>query len=926
MKNRIILLVFFITNVLCYAQQTSSIFDPPVKPPVIDIPITEINDNTVSAMPSNVDVTPMGAASYSIPIQVPPGTNGFQPNIAISYNSQAGFGAMGIGWNISGLSQIERGGKNFYHDGPKVEKNHITFTDEDQLYLDGQRLILLSGKHMKLGAVYGFEVENYARVTIKQIDFQQSNHGLCLELKTKEGAIIQYAANNYISYKGLNNNTLYWKISKSIDVHGNVINYEYSKDYRTLKRITYAKGANSIEFKYLPNDKNPQKKYIKNFELVNDSLLSSIQIKQGGVYVDKYKFNYEVADTYKRLVSIDYSVFKAFQVGKEPIFTTDQQTDSASTYPVQNHNTANNGTLSGFKYLNTTRIGWGENATLQNVEVESGFVPDYDRMYIGDIDGDGKNDYIYLNYSDNSDCYIRVKFRKTGKLQQIAFNKYSKQKPMVLIQDINLDGQDEVVLLYEKAYMHNIEFPNGELPEDYDIYFEQHTSYEKHLKLFAYDKRLNELVEMQDIKLTNFGEPSPPRYYNNYNIISAFFGYINDDIYPDLRILVDKPVGGEQSKVYIGEYVYRSGRLEPLYKTEFETVKSVPISDTKNWNKSVLGDFDGNGVLDLFHGKSTSLVNNVINYSDKFNIIESGVWRVWQIGHLSSSEGNDWIDRAVPYSIDIDGDNRTDMLIQYQEQNNHSWRVLMNNGINNIPKMEHINIIEASMTIEADNDYKIPIDYNGDGLMDFVVVDECHDPINKRERRFTHTKWWFYKNDNGKLVQDKVFITNYEISYKSNEERHPVVADINNDGVDDIVYYENGRIKAFTMYEANKANLVHKITNGLGKVYDISYKYNDNFESNESRNTELRYNINGVRILNIPLILVDQLWTNSKQNRNYTYGKILYHNTKGFMGFDKISTIDIFCEPKGCIPFTSKIETEMIFEPVGRNRYFNIML
>lgn len=83
---------------------------------------------------------------------------------------------MGIGWNISGVSQIERGGKNFYHDGPKVEKNHITFTDEDQLYLDGQRLILLSGKHLQLGAVYGFEVENYARVTIKQIDFQQSGY------------------------------------------------------------------------------------------------------------------------------------------------------------------------------------------------------------------------------------------------------------------------------------------------------------------------------------------------------------------------------------------------------------------------------------------------------------------------------------------------------------------------------------------------------------------------------------------------------------------------------------------------------------------------------------------------------------------------------------------------------------------------------
>ena len=72
--------------------------------------------------------------------------------------------------------------------------------------------------------------------------------------------------------------------------------------------------------------------------------------------------------------------------------------------------------------------------------------------------------------------------------------------------------------------------------------------------------------------------------------------------------------------------------------------------------------------------------------------------KVWQDGHQSSSEGNDWIDRAVPYGMDINGDNRTDLLIQYQEQNNHSWRVLINNGINGIPKMEHIDIIEASCT------------------------------------------------------------------------------------------------------------------------------------------------------------------------------------------------------------------------------------
>ena len=104
------------------------------------------------------------------------------------------------------------------------------------------------------------------------------------------------------------------------------------------------------------------------------------------------------------------------------------------------------------------------------------------------------------------------------------------------------------------------------------------------------------MVEKQDIKLTDFGTTTPP-YYLSYKIVSAFFNYIDNDIYPDLRIIIDKEVDKGPNAIYMGEYVYRSGRLEPLYQTPFETVKYVPVEEIVNWNKSVLGDFDGNGFL-----------------------------------------------------------------------------------------------------------------------------------------------------------------------------------------------------------------------------------------------------------------------------------------------------------------------------------------
>ncbi len=43
------------------------------------------------------------AAVYEIPIDVPVGVNGWQPQISIAYNSQGGSFILGKGWDISGI-------------------------------------------------------------------------------------------------------------------------------------------------------------------------------------------------------------------------------------------------------------------------------------------------------------------------------------------------------------------------------------------------------------------------------------------------------------------------------------------------------------------------------------------------------------------------------------------------------------------------------------------------------------------------------------------------------------------------------------------------------------------------------------------------------------------------------------------------------
>jgi hypothetical protein len=94
----------------------------------------------VGSIGGNINVSVIGGAVYTIPLEIPQGVNGMQPEIGIIYNSQSGNGLLGYGWNINGVSTITRTGSTLYHDGKMTSAD---FSADDRFLLDGQRLIMV---------------------------------------------------------------------------------------------------------------------------------------------------------------------------------------------------------------------------------------------------------------------------------------------------------------------------------------------------------------------------------------------------------------------------------------------------------------------------------------------------------------------------------------------------------------------------------------------------------------------------------------------------------------------------------------------------------------------------------------------------------------------------------------------------------------
>lgn len=257
-------------------------------------------------------VNGMGAATYTIPVEAPQGVGGLRPDITLTYNSQSGNGACGVGFAKSGVSTITRVARSVYYDG---SAKGITRDAADAYALDGRRLLLLSGSEGHDGARYGLEDDPVT-------EFMMHGRGAEQWWEARKGGITLKFGSTPDGRDISGSCVVVWHVDHVTDSRGNFIEYAYSggratdqtvKDGLTstyLIEIRYGGNAshglgciNSVKFEYEPRpDKIPTIAYGRKGQ-VSYRLKSITSATKSAVY-RRYDVSYAVDGGISKVTSV----------------------------------------------------------------------------------------------------------------------------------------------------------------------------------------------------------------------------------------------------------------------------------------------------------------------------------------------------------------------------------------------------------------------------------------------------------------------------------------------------------------------------------------------------------------------------------------------------------------------------------------------
>jgi hypothetical protein len=327
-------------------------------------------------------VNATGAATYTIPINVAAGMNGLRPSIALSYSSQAGDGAAGIGWSLSGFSAITRCPLTAAVDG---RFQGVRYSWEDRYCLDGQPLILVSGSYGRENAEYRTEIHGYEKITSHE---SWGNGPLYFEVRHPNGLLYRYGndADSLIEAPGTSEIRA-WALNEIIDKHQQRVSFAYTEDTIAGEFLPA-----EVRWTWGPGQTPNEARYRLVFAWENRP---AEDVRGGYVYGSPWQ-------TGKRLSAIDYEFESG--IGFVRVHRYALTYTAPSTTSTQRSQLASVTQCGPRDCLRPTTFAWQDGVAGWASET-SGPTADAANAVFGDYDGDGDTD-MFVPVSGTWNIYL----------------------------------------------------------------------------------------------------------------------------------------------------------------------------------------------------------------------------------------------------------------------------------------------------------------------------------------------------------------------------------------------------------------------------------------------------------------------------------------------------------------------------------------
>jgi RHS repeat-associated protein len=247
------------------------------------------------APPAQADVSPSGSYQTSVPITVP-AFHDLEPHLTIAYDSGSGDGLLGVGWALAGLSEVQRSSPG--QGAPR-------YNGTDQFFLDGVELVPCGPGVTSPSCAYpppsaaGTTFISYATrsESYERIAFEPGPAGGRWHVWLKDGTHLIYTAADVSPAGPPDDLSSRWTLATEADTVGNTVQYHYTASgadqtfqaEQYLDAITY--DGVQVKFYYEPRP-DPQTYSTGRGLIAGRQRLKTIAVTVGGQPLRAYALQY----------------------------------------------------------------------------------------------------------------------------------------------------------------------------------------------------------------------------------------------------------------------------------------------------------------------------------------------------------------------------------------------------------------------------------------------------------------------------------------------------------------------------------------------------------------------------------------------------------------------------------------------------------